>query len=105
MSAYMKFRTIFVVGVVLQSFFMSHVSPASADQLVRLTLTGVTYADGGSATGSFTLDYSTNGLATVASFNVRLTDTLLNQAPPIGYGSPTVTMISGGGYFPFIAGP
>ena len=86
------------------------VSPASADELVRLSLTGVTYADGGFATGSITLDYPTSGFATVASFDVTLHDTLLHQAPPIGYGSSTVTMISGDyspgtNYFSLLGGP
>jgi hypothetical protein len=88
------------------------VLPTSADELVRLSLSGITYADGGFATGSITLDYPTNGMATVAGFDVTLTDTLLNQPPPIGYGSPTVTMISGlngigtnWNWWSYIAGP
>jgi hypothetical protein len=78
------------------------VSPASADELVRLTLTGVTYTNGGFATGFITLDYPTGGLATVASFDVTLTDTNLNQAS--GYGS-TLTMSSHDRYWSFIGGP
>jgi hypothetical protein len=101
----MKIQICFVVVYVLQMFSVRFVSPASADELVRLTLTGVTYADGGFATGSITLDYPASGLATVASFNVTLTDMLLNQPPPIGYGSPTVTMVPGNSYFSFIDGP
>jgi hypothetical protein len=94
----MNTQTMLII-VSLVGFVLS----ASADEIVRLTLTGVTYANGGFATGSITLDYPANGLAKVASFDVTLTDTNLTQAS--GYGS-SATMISGVGYYwDFIAGP
>ena len=41
------------------------VAPASADTIANFTLDGVTFGDGGTATGSFTLDLDTSTLSNV----------------------------------------
>lgn len=68
------------------------------------------YSDGGTATGSITLNYPTNGAATVASFDITLTSTQLAQPLPYGYGSSTVTMSGPSGqgpvrWFSLVDGP
>ncbi|MGD0231290.1 MAG: hypothetical protein ABSC19_13175 [Syntrophorhabdales bacterium] len=50
-----------------------------ADVLTTLTLTDMTYSDGGTATGYFTLDYPTNGTATITSFNISVTSSQFAQ--------------------------
>ena len=92
----MKLRTISATCTALLCVaLLGMASPATADTLTTFTLNGLTFSDGGTATGSITIDYPTSGTATIASFSITLNDTQL--APPSfngqgGYGSPTVTM-------------
>ena len=58
------------------------VSPASADTIANFTLDGVTFDDGGTATGGFTLDLTTGTLS-----NVNITTSYDPVAGPFGFGA------------------
>jgi hypothetical protein len=47
------------------SLFVGFVAPASADTIANFTLDDVTFNDGGTATGTFTLDLDTSSLSNV----------------------------------------
>jgi len=93
-----KRKSLILQASVLAFVLLDSCFTANADVITTLTLDGVTYADGGTATGSITLDYPVSGTATIVSFDVTLTSSTLAD----GY-SGSVTMI---GQTPFVfAGP
>lgn len=51
-----------LIGVVILGWL---VAPASADTIANFTLNGVTFDDGGTATGSFSLDFTTSAISNV----------------------------------------
>jgi hypothetical protein len=52
-------------GIAIAVAVLGFVAPASADTIANFTLDGVTFGDGGTATGSFTLDLDTSTLSNV----------------------------------------
>jgi hypothetical protein len=53
------------LGIAIAVAVLGFALPASADTVANFTLDGVTFDDGGTATGSFTLDLTTSTLSNV----------------------------------------
>lgn len=68
-----------ILGVIIAAAALGVAAPASADTIANFTLDGVTFDDGGTATGGFTLDLTSGTLS-----NVNITTTSGNPAD--GYG-------------------
>jgi len=88
MHTNIKRRLLVLQASVLAFALLGSCFTANADVITTLTLDGVTYADGGTATGSITLDYPVSGTAAIIGFDVTLTSPTLTD----GY-SGSVTMI------------
>ncbi len=70
-----------ILGVIIAAAALGFAAPASADTIANFTLDGVTFDDGGTATGSFTLDLDTSTLS-----NVNIT-TSMNIDSLTGFGA------------------
>jgi hypothetical protein len=57
----MKTRFGVAIAIAIQGF----AAPASAGTIANFTLDGVTFSDGGTATGTFTLDLDTSTLSNI----------------------------------------
>jgi len=73
-------RRVAPLSVMALAFVWIGAAPARADTVVQYTLDGVTFADGGTATGTFSLDYSDYS---VFGSNILVTD-------PSNPGSPEI---------------
>lgn len=94
------------LSILFFGMLLCPVAPVRASASIQLTLSGITYADEGTASGYITVSYADAGSCAVDAFDITLTSAQLVAA----YGTPSITMSGTTGAAPtgwqsYIAGP